>query len=836
MRNLKRALSLALAAAMLISLMVVGASAADYGDQAQVKQTEAVEVLTGLGVVGGDQNGNFNPTATLTRAEFCVMIANALTGGTFDRTLFEGTATPFTDVQGHWGAAYIAYCYSVGVIAGTSATTFSPDNTLTAAQASAILLSALGYNQNNEFGANGQFELNVTKWAQNAGLYAGMSVSASAGISRENTARLIFNALTNTTPVGYSSLAESYYTEGTSALSGVVYTGNQLDATKPGATPTDAQSRYQSYTLGYKNFEAVKDSASDDFNRPGAYTWEVKGTDISSVYVDAPMASYTAKVTYGDLYNLLGKSTVDVLVSATIETDGDTGSDVKANITKGSETAVPGTGNGVLTEVYYDQDTKAATIVVINTYLAKVTGVTAATSTADRYVTLTLQGTPGITLKDSGKYETNQFAKDDYVLVTASKNASDYSIVDVTPATVVEAAAVTAITGTKNFVANGVTYKYSEKNAISALTLGDEYNVVLDAYGYAIGAPAYNETLDLSNYLVITKAATSSSLGTSIIANATFADGTSKEITLGKLDGTKLNDSNYTTLLGSATPKTIYSFTVSDGVYDLKAAAAPYSSNVDNDGTTTKGSYTNGSASFTVPGESAVTVNSATTFVVKNTTKDTVTVYTGIKNMPTIDTDKMTDAAALYKTSNGVAALVYVEATEVKSGITSAKDLVYILDKVPTQTKDGDDIVFTFNAIVDGQVTTIATKNNTATTGVVDVINAGDKGLYYISAYDGGYVQTIAKQADEATPATDTKIVIESVSNKNVSFADDVLKIDTAVFTCADDMDVYTITAKGEATIASASDLTVDNTTATYTLVLDTSSTTAYVTAVYVQK
>ena len=128
MRNLKRALSLALAAAMLISLMVVGASAAEnYGDEASISHTEAVDVLTGLGVVGGDQNGNFNPTATLTRAEFCVMIANSLTGGNFDQTLFQGTATPFTDVQGHWGASYIAYCYSVGVIAGTSATTFSPD-------------------------------------------------------------------------------------------------------------------------------------------------------------------------------------------------------------------------------------------------------------------------------------------------------------------------------------------------------------------------------------------------------------------------------------------------------------------------------------------------------------------------------------------------------------------------------------------------------------------------------------------------------------------------------------------------------------------------------------
>ena len=233
MRNLKRALSLALAAAMLISLMVVGASAASYGDEAQVSQTEAVEVLTGIGVVGGDQNGNFNPTATLTRAEFCVMIANALTGGTFDRTLFDGTITPFTDVAGHWGAGYIAYCYSNGIVAGTSATTFSPDATLTAAQAAAILLMALGYNQNNEFAANGQFALNVTRWAQQAGLYDGLSVSANAGITRENTAKLIFNALTNTTPVGYSSLAQSYYTIGESALSGVVYSGKDLDPDDP---------------------------------------------------------------------------------------------------------------------------------------------------------------------------------------------------------------------------------------------------------------------------------------------------------------------------------------------------------------------------------------------------------------------------------------------------------------------------------------------------------------------------------------------------------------------------------------------------------------------------
>ena len=278
--------------------------------------------------------------------------------------------------------------------------------------------------------------------------------------------------------------------------------------------------------------------------------------------------------------------------------------------------------------------------------------------------------------------------------------------------------------------------------------------------------------------------------------------------------------------MGSATPNKIYSFTVSDGVYNLKAAVAPYTS-----GTGTSGSYTNGSASITVG--SAITVNSATTFVVKNTTKDTITVYTGIKSMPDAT---ITKSAALYKTSNSVASLVYLEASDVKTSITSAKDLVYILSKDYTQTKDGDDMVYTYDAIVDGKVTTISTKNATATTGVVDTIKTGDKGLYYISAYDDGYVQTIAKQADDATPATDTKIVIESIAGKDVSFADDVLKIDTAVFTCSDDVAVYTITDKGVATIASTSDLDATNTTATYTLVLDTSNTTEYVTAIYVQK
>ena len=406
MRNLKRALSLALAAAMLVSLMVVGASAADYGDQAEVTQTEAVDVLTAIGVVGGDQNGNFNPDATLTRAEFCVMIANSLTGGNFDQTLFNGTSTPFTDVAGHWGAGYIAYCYSNGIVAGTSATTFEPDGTLTAAQAAAILLMSLGYNQNNEFAQNGQFSLNVTRWAQQAGLYDGLTVAANSGISRQDTAKLIFNAVVNPAPVGYSSLAESYYTVGTSAVSGVVLSGTQLDP-----TIGDSSTERTNYTrtLGYTNFDLMKDSTTgkDDFGRPTS-VWGVNEDhnnaldDEIATVANAPAATFTAKTNATDVasalrgYSLKNENTDQTYAinnttayrlgsnsfstGHIITTNGDANSDRLIVGGDGVDETVAGaiaaeTANGRVIEIYADRDNVVTSAVVVNYTVAEVTNV-----------------------------------------------------------------------------------------------------------------------------------------------------------------------------------------------------------------------------------------------------------------------------------------------------------------------------------------------------------------------------------------------------------------------------------------------------------------------------
>ena len=84
MRNLKRALSLALAAMMLIGMMVVSAGAAskDFTDKDEITHTEAVNTLVALNVIAGKGDGSaFDPTGTLTRAEMAKLVTYVLNGG-----------------------------------------------------------------------------------------------------------------------------------------------------------------------------------------------------------------------------------------------------------------------------------------------------------------------------------------------------------------------------------------------------------------------------------------------------------------------------------------------------------------------------------------------------------------------------------------------------------------------------------------------------------------------------------------------------------------------------------------------------------------------------------
>ena len=148
MRNLKRALSMALASVMVLGLMVVGASAAgyeDFTDKSEIVNTEAVSTMVSLGVISGKEDGSYyDPTGSLTRAEACTLIARMLGGGK-DPVLGSNIKSTFTDTQGHWAESYIAYCANLGIIVGVGDGSFNPDGTLTGTAAAKMVLCALGY-------------------------------------------------------------------------------------------------------------------------------------------------------------------------------------------------------------------------------------------------------------------------------------------------------------------------------------------------------------------------------------------------------------------------------------------------------------------------------------------------------------------------------------------------------------------------------------------------------------------------------------------------------------------------------------------------------------------
>ncbi len=773
MRNLKRALSLALAAAMLISLMVVGASAADYGDAAQVSQTEAVEVLTGLGVVGGDQNGNFNPTATLTRAEFCVMIANALTGGTFDPALFDGTNTPFTDVAGHWGANYIAYCYSVGVIAGTSATTFSPDNTLTAAQASAILLMALGYNQNNEFGANGQFELNVIRWAQQSGLYDGLSVSATAGISRENTAQLIFNALVNTTPVGYNTLSNAYYTLGTNVLDGIVYSGDDLDPVKDAGGPNDA---YEA-TLGYTNFDLTQTSATatDDFSRP-AVQWQypVAGVDTPiGTYAADPALTYTKEVSLGTIYNDLSltatkaANVVDFVVNgddteASHRTNGSSGITLDtAALTRGDNTNKIG-GNGVLTQVYTMQNGDVV-ISMVNTYIGDVVSEISASATAGRKIIIAGRNAT------AGTFETDDFAREDVVLYTYSEKTDAVETVALAEKVSGE---LTGYANNKSATVGGTPYEYAAtvNTTANGAELKIDVDVYLDQYGYAIDIEGVKA--DSEYAYVLRYSESGGTFGLDKVARLLFADGTVEDVIVEAAnDGDGItfdSDFDETGITG------LVSYTVnSDDEYTLTGVDARVSLAASHNLVITKGASSvtldDGATATPTNDGTVVTANGETVFLVVTGTaaKPVYTAYTGIANVPSITISGA--ESNVYAYANGddtVADIIYVDARNADSISSDATEVVYIVgDSKSPEIKDADGEYYVYDAVIDGQITTIKVDDGLAETAggltsgtnlVFKSVNYNDKGIV-VSYGDAGVSGTGTQKEVNGTIGLDGK-------------------------------------------------------------------------------
>ena len=183
---MKKLLALMLSVAMVFTM---GTSVFAYTDVEEgTYVSEAVTVLSNLGILDGYEDGSFKPEATVTRAEMAKIVCETLgydSMGT-SKTLFDDVSPK------HWAGGYISTAYGLGIINGYGDGKFGPEDTVTYEQAVKMVVCALGYEP--MAADRGGWSAGYTSVAANIGLTKGMSSSARGDITV-----LIYNALT--TPV-----------------------------------------------------------------------------------------------------------------------------------------------------------------------------------------------------------------------------------------------------------------------------------------------------------------------------------------------------------------------------------------------------------------------------------------------------------------------------------------------------------------------------------------------------------------------------------------------------------------------------------------------------------
>ena len=659
-----------------------------------------------------------------------------------------------------------------------------------------MLMKALGYFQyDSDF--NGDWKLATITQGNKISLFKDVDSGVRDAMTRNDVAQLVLNTLeagmveanksgqditvgditiTNSVEYEYVTSQESY--------------ARAID-TLQGASATSISTKGYIVELGEKLYDGDlrrNENTRDAYGRPG--TQWVYNLDEVGTYADAPLATYTNKVTKGDLYSLVTKARLDdierkggpVYTDGTLDhyeytfavyadgvsalTDevtednntetvtvnrvyGQDFEDVRNTYFLSNSSAAAGkkdtnavSGKGVQTEVYLDDDGNL-TLVYVNTYLMQATAdyneskdtlsVDLITEPADFSGNVSIRNGAQLNGDD---FDITDYAEDDYILYTVSGN----EIEDIYPAQVVTGE-VTAYSLENSVTLDGTKYDYAAKvegdkdadegSVATEYRVGDTAAVVVDQSGYVLYVDS--AAISLGNYLYITDAVKASGLGNDVIATAYFTDGTKAEITLGDYYRYNSSTEKYTkdNSVYTGLPTTAggdlagwYSYSInSSDEYNIRESKSDES-------ITVKYSSEENASNLLVEGEEVVFAsgegkdalgNSDTILIVDD--GDDVTVYTGISNFPDIEVKEAKEGVAsgtinymMEKddSSKTYVAVAFVDASseniEVDDNTTDT--LLYVLDEDSNYVDNEDnETVYVYNAILDGQLTTIEAKD-----------------------------------------------------------------------------------------------------------------------------
>ena len=790
---MKKFLSLVLALVMTMSLVTVSAGAKDFTDSTKIQYAEAVDVMSAVKVIDGYAEGDFRPSTTLTRGAAAKIICNLILGPTTASALV-ADAAPYKDVPtNHTFAGYIAYCQKTGIISGYADGTFKPANSLTGYAFMKMLLGALGYKADQEGYTGANWSINVAKRALNIGLADDLvgDFNGVKAVTREEACLYAFNTLKAT-------MVE--YDKNSTVIVGNITIKEQSDAKEMANTgKTDGNiDKDGKMQFAEKYFTDLKGVATtDEFSRP-ATMWKVKSEEIGT-YTDTADATYTKKVEIGDIYKDLGLGKSISAKKVSVYVDGVENPDQPArDITKGDDKNKYG-DNGVLTEVFYDNDNDSVVITEVNTYVGTITKTVKATDKKDAYVVVAPESEKPTNFKN--EFETDdKFEDDDYVLYTYSLKEKE--IESVAAATKVEGTvtvaenSVTNNSDKKALTINGTKYKASAKISgenLSDVSVKQDYTIYLDSYGYMIHVEENEAIGDYALILNIKQGSADWYLGNR--AELLFTDGTTKIVTTDKDYFTKKD----------MTKNQIVTYKVNDdGEYVLKA--------LDSKKIVTGEEKTlvmeNNKAGIKIDG-TTYTANSASTFVVADAgSTDDFTAYVGIKSAPSINTTGATgkdDKASTYaycKSGKMITVMFVFPGKNVEINDATSNALFVANGSVSNLIHDNDGDYFTFSAVVDGELKTVKVAQDVKVDGVKQTekqIKKSFGGLFKSYTTDKGIITSVKTYEDYDK---NQDVENESAVNGTVSGIDKVSKEYTVKLGLVKDGEYkYTVTVDKDAKI-----------------------------------
>lgn len=757
MKNLKKLFAVVLVVAMAFSLAAVASAenpATKFSDGADVKNVAAVDLLTGIGIIEGNE-GAFNPTGTLTREQAAKIVAY-LINGTGAANL-KAASAPFSDVaKDRWSAGYIAFCVEEGIVAGTGDGTFNPEGKLTGVAWAKMLLCALGYDATAEGFVGENWAVNIVKVVNKVGLTLGLNIDLSAEISRDDACALAYKAL-EATMVEYPSTGTTITIGDTTVQTGA---GKAEPMTKAAggyvsSTPDTNDGFMQLCELYYPDLQK---KVTTNFGR-NSYKWVSAST--KKEYTDF----YGLDITLATSYN--GAKITELTDPTSLyfkALPGDTVAYFLNGVTSNPNdcnAAADNKGVGVELLDVYPFDGKVDRVLVTNMQVATLPANPVTTSTTGTVTTVSVANTD-ITGKNAAfvtGYE--GLAKGDVVMyyTLRNENGFDYYYIE-------KCASVTGTMSAYNptfqqMTINGTPYSDSALGSFtySADLLGvADVTYYLDKGNNIVKHELSTETISLSNYVFIGAADnTGGTLTEKYEAVATFMDGSSAIITVYKTAAPTGTFSTVTGIAAGAVPEfdsaaytaaataadkaaifdkgdlashAFYSFTKNDnGTYNLRLVA--------NQAAVEGATETLRQADF-LPGGGNGIATANTVFVYQNA-QNTFNTYTGVANAPVYKVTAADPAGVYVLLDNltGTYATAVVGLGGSGSGIAGDMKQVFVTG-FGTEHYATPANYWTYPAIVDG------VKDQT----IESTIPLTYGTHYFVTEYTGGRISDVITSSD----------------------------------------------------------------------------------------